>query len=77
MLLFYAVENWPFAGKNQPDQGGLVIASVLVISAVAYPILFSVLKVADYVTTIWTFASWCWFAVLAYFTYLWPSESEP
>ena len=76
MLLFFALENWPFAGKEQPAQGGLLIVSVLVISAVAYPVLFSVLKVADYVTTVWTFVSWCWFAVLAMFTYPWPSESE-
>ncbi len=76
ILLFYALESWPFTGKKQPAQGILVIMSVLVISAVAYPVLFIVLKVADYVTTIWTFTSWCWFAVLANFTYLWPSEPE-
>jgi hypothetical protein len=76
MLLFYALESWPFAEKKQPAQGGLLITSVLVVSVLAYPVLFSMLKVADYATTVWAFVSWCWFAVLAFFTYPWPSESE-
>jgi hypothetical protein len=76
MLIFNALENWPFAGKEQPVQGALLIASVLVISAVAYSVLFSVLKVTDYVTTVWTFVSWCWFVVLAFFTGPWPSDPE-
>jgi len=76
MLLFNALENWPFAEKKQPAQGGLLIVSVLVVSVFVYPVLFYVLKVADYTTTVWTFAAWCWFAVLALFTYPWPAESE-
>jgi hypothetical protein len=75
MLFFYALESWPFVGNEQPVQGALLIVSVLILSVVAYPILFSVLKIADYATTVWTFASWCWFAVLAMFTDPWPSES--
>ena len=76
MLLFNALESWPFAEKKQPAQGGLVIVSVLIISVVAYPILFGMLKVVDYATTVWTFSAWCWFAVLALFTDPWPSEPE-
>jgi hypothetical protein len=62
MLLFNALESWPFSGRKQPVQGFFVIACVLVL--------------ADYVTTVWTFSAWCWFAVLALFTDPWPSEPE-
>ena len=57
MLFFNALEGWPFAEKKQPVQGGLLITSVLVVSAVTYLFLINVWKVTDYTTTLWTFAS--------------------
>jgi hypothetical protein len=50
--------------------------SVLIVSALLYSVLFSVLKVTDYAATVLVFSAWCWFAFLAFFTYPWPLESE-
>lgn len=76
MLVFYALENWPFSRFKQPLQGALLILASIVVAIVAYVVVFNVFGAPDYGSTIWVFSAWCWFAVLAYMMDPWPFRAE-
>jgi len=75
MLLFYALEGWPFASHPQPAQGTLLIIASISVAVGAYPVLFNILKLDDYAMTAWSSSAWCWLAVIAWMMHPWPFES--
>jgi len=74
IMLGYAFEGWPFAKKKQPAQGLLYIISVLVLTVIAYPIIFNFFGAGEYAVNNWVFTAWVWFCVIFYMTWPWPSE---
>lgn len=76
MLLAFAFESWPFNKVKQPFQGLLVIVSTLVLTTALYPIFYYVFQVTDYFIMVRTVTVWCFFAIMAWYTEPWLSETE-
>jgi len=67
MLLPYSVEYWPYAGRKQPIQGLLLIASTLILSGGIYMLAFGLLHLPSGALPPWVFVTWCFVSILVWY----------
>jgi hypothetical protein len=71
LMLFYALEGWPFSKLPQPFHGLGVCAGTLGLTALAYPIAYGVFQVPEWSLVTWSYTAWVFFAILFWYTTPW------
>lgn len=75
LLLFYALEGWPFSLLPQPFHGLGVCVGTIGMTAAAYPIFYGIFQAPEWSIVTWSYTGWVFFAILAWYTPPW-LESE-
>ncbi len=76
LMLFYALEGWPFSKLPQPFHGLGVCVGTIGLTALAYPIFYGVFNAPEWSIMTWSFTAWVFFAILVWYTPPWLEEEE-
>lgn len=76
LMLFYALEGWPFSKFPQPFHGLGVCAGTISMTAMAYPIFYGVFQAPEWSIVTWSYTAWVFFAILFWYTSPWLEAVE-